>query len=37
MVALGFTDSGFVRLSVMVLGVTGGLVWLIPSLVVGFV
>ena len=35
--ALGFTDSGFVRLPVMVLGVAGGLVWLIPSLVVGFV
>ena len=37
MVALGFTDSGFVGLPVMVLGVAGGPVWLILSLVVGFV
>jgi hypothetical protein len=36
-VALGFTDSGFVGLPVMVLGVAGGPVWLILSLVVGFV
>ena len=37
MVVLGFTDSGFVGLLVMVLGVAGGPVWLILSLVVGFV
>ena len=37
MVALGFIDSGFVGLQVMVLGVTGGSVWLILCLVVGFV
>ena len=37
MVALGFTDSGFVGLPVMVLGVAGGSIWLILSLVVGFV
>ena len=37
MLALGFTDSGFVGLPVMVLGVAGGPVWLILSLVVGFV
>ena len=37
MVVLGFTDSGFVGLPVMVLGVAGGPVWLILSLVVGFV
>jgi hypothetical protein len=36
-VTLGFTDSGFVELPVMVLGVVGGPVWLILSLVVGFV
>ena len=35
--ALGFTDSGFVGFPVMVLGATGGPVWLILSLVVGFV
>ena len=37
MLALGFTDSGFVGLRVMVLGVTGGPIWLILCLVAGFV
>ena len=37
MVAIGFTDSGFVGLPVMVLGVTVGPIWLILCLVVGFV
>jgi hypothetical protein len=36
-VAIGFTDSGFVGLPVMVLGVIAGPIWLILSLVVGFV